>query len=118
MAMLWAIANKLPATTFPIIACIAAAKDPNKVSNSVHGKCSALRHGWANEETRLNLPATGPKTPKPSMPKNVGATIGNKMTTMAATPMPTARGSISKRHMAFSTTTFRVVLIGRGQLTS
>ena len=45
MAMLWAIANKLPATTFPIIACIAAAKDPNKVSNSVHGKCSVLRHG-------------------------------------------------------------------------
>ena len=42
MVMLWIIANKLPAATFPIRACIAAAKDPNEVFHSVHGKRSVF----------------------------------------------------------------------------
>lgn len=38
IAMLWAQANKLPATTFPIQACIAAAAVPNRVFQSVYAE--------------------------------------------------------------------------------
>ncbi len=36
-AMLWAVANMLPATTFPIPACIPAAADPDRVPVSSRG---------------------------------------------------------------------------------
>lgn len=49
-----------------------------------------------------DLPTTGPAAPKPSRDRPAGAKIGVKAAPIAAPPMPTARGSISKRNKAFN----------------
>jgi hypothetical protein len=49
-----------------------------------------------------DLPTTGPAAPKPSRDRPAGAKIGVNAAPIAAPPMPTARGSISKRDKAFN----------------
>jgi hypothetical protein len=77
MATLWAVANRLPATTLPIPACIPAAIVPNS-SERLDGY---LGLAWGG-----NLPAMGPAAPKPTAPSRTGATKGVR-TTPVAVPM-------------------------------
>jgi hypothetical protein len=53
-----------------------------------------------------DLPTTGPAAPKPSRDRPAGARIGVKAAPTAAAPIPTARGSMSKRNKALSEDTY------------
>jgi hypothetical protein len=94
-AMLCAVANKLPATTFPIPACIPAAALPDSValvSSMVYVSGGSTSGGGLG----IGLPATVPVALKPSMLRPAGARIGVKTMPTAAAPTPTAIGSTSK----------------------
>ena len=112
MAMLWDVANKLPAATFPIPACIPAAALPDRVFQSVYveGSVSTQPVVSKSGHFRLNLPAIGPVELKPNMPRTAGATIGVKMAVTAATPTPTSTGSTTKYTRGFSKIHFEYAL--------
>jgi len=62
MAMLWAVANKLPATTFPIPACIPAAAVPDRVFQSVYAEKFSFYITGGVEEWVLWTLLTGDRT--------------------------------------------------------
>ena len=81
IAMLWSKANRLPATTFPIQACIAAAIEP--IGSKGLDVASIMR--------QEGTPAMGPATPKPTAPSSKGTRRGVATTPIAAAAAPMAR---------------------------
>jgi hypothetical protein len=97
LAMHWVVANKLPATTFSIPACIPVVITPDREFQSAYRKDFGFYvSGGSMRGPGPDLPATGPAAPKPSMLRHAGAKIGVKTAPTAAPPTRAVRESTTQ----------------------